>query len=92
MAVTVHLSGHLKAFADGKVELLIPGEHETVAEALTSLWNIHPALRERILTENGEIRQHVNIFAGSVDIKRANGLRTKTRGNDIYVFNAVSGG
>ena len=92
MPLTFRLSGHLKAFTGGKVELLVPGEHETLAEALTLLWKMHPALRDRILTETGEIRQHVNIFAGSVDIKRSNGLQTKPRGNDIYIFNAVSGG
>lgn len=92
MPVTFHLSGQLKAFTDGEVELLIQGEHETVEDALDSLWKTYPALRDRILNEAGEIRQHVNIFAGNLDIKRSKGLQTKPRGNDIYVFNAVSGG
>ena len=92
MSVTVHLSGHLKPYSDGAVELDLPGEFSTVGDALASLWQRHPALRDRVLNEQGEIRQHVNIFAGSDDVKRLNGLATKLSTNELHIFNAVSGG
>lgn len=92
MAVTIHLSGHLKPFAGGEVEVSLPGEFSTVEDALNSLWKSHAALRDRVLTETGEIRRHVNIFAGTVDIKRLDGLSTDLRSNEIHIFNAVSGG
>jgi molybdopterin synthase sulfur carrier subunit len=92
MSVTVHLSGHLKPLANGNVEVSVPGEFETVGEALGALWNEHAALRDRVLTEQGEIRQHVNIFAGEHDVKRLGGLATKLRSSEIHIFNAVSGG
>ena len=50
------------------------------------------ALRDRVLNEQGEIRQHVNIFVGSDDVKRLKGLKTPMRGGEIHIFNAVSGG
>lgn len=92
MSITVHLSGHLKPFSGGEVEVVLDGEFATVNDALTTLWERHAALRDRVLTETGEIRPHVNIFVGNVDIRRSNGLQTRPRENDIYVFNAVSGG
>lgn len=93
MALTVHLSGHLKTFSNGELEVPIDGDFANVGEALDSLWKIHPALRDRVLNEQGEIRTHVNIFAGSDDVKRLKGLQTGIDpGSDIHIFNAVSGG
>ena len=92
MAVIVHLSGHLKPFADGEVEVRLSGGFATVADALDSLWCEHAALRERVLNEQGEIRQHVNVFADGEDVKRGRGLATKLRAGEIHIFNAVSGG
>lgn len=92
MSVTVHLSGHLKPFTGGEVEVNLSGEFSKVGDALDSLWNQHIALRDRILNEQGEIRQHVNIFVGSDDVKRLKGLQTKLDSNELYIFNAVSGG
>jgi molybdopterin synthase sulfur carrier subunit len=92
MSVTVHLSGHLKAFSNGELEIDLPGEYQTVGDVLHSLWQRHGALHDRVLTEQGEIRQHVNIFVGSSDVKRLSGLDTAIGGKEIHIFNAVSGG
>lgn len=92
MAVTIHLSGYLKPFSDGETEVHLDGEFDAVSEALDSLWKRHAALRDRVLTETGEIRRHVNIFVGSDDVKRIDGLATAINDNDLFIFNAVSGG
>lgn len=90
--VTVHLSGHLKPFSNGEGEVSLSGEFATVGEVLDSLWQQHIALRDRVLNEQGEIRQHVNIFVGGDDVKRLKGLATKISSTDLHIFNAVSGG
>lgn len=92
MAVTVHLSGYLKPFSDGETEVVLDEDVSTVADVLDSLWKRHRALRDRVLTETGDIRQHVNIFVGSDDVKRSKGLKTPVKGSEIHIFNAVSGG
>ena len=92
MSITVHLSGHLKPFSGGEVEVVLGGDYATVSDVLDSLWQRHKALRDRVLNEQGEIRQHVNIFVGSDDVKRLKGLQTLIRTNEIHIFNAVSGG
>jgi len=92
MSVKVHLSGHLKPFTGGEVEVNLPGDFATVGDALDSLWKQHISLRDRVLNEQGEIRQHVNIFVGSDDVKRQKGLQTKMTSDEVHIFNAVSGG
>lgn len=92
MSLTVFLSGHLKTFSNGALEVSLDRDFATVGEALDSLWARHPALRDRVLNEQGEIRQHVNIFVGSDDVKRKKGLETKVDSGEIHIFNAVSGG
>ncbi len=93
MAVIIYLSGHLKSYAGGKTEIALDAEFADVRNALDSLWQRHPALRDRILNEQGEIRQHVNIFYDGRDIRRMNGLETEIAEDaEIHIFNAVSGG
>ena len=92
MAVIVYLSGHLKSYTGGETQTQLEADFATVGETLDSLWKVYPALRDRILTEQGEIRQHVNIFVGSDDVKRLKGLNTEIKSNELHIFNAVSGG
>jgi molybdopterin synthase sulfur carrier subunit len=92
MSITVYLSGHLKTFTGGETEVALDAECSSVADALNSLWKQHPALRDRILNEQGDIRQHVNVFLGSEDVKRLDGLKTELSDDAIHIFNAVSGG
>jgi sulfur-carrier protein len=92
MSVKVFLSGHLKSFSDGQLEVPLDGNFATVLDALESLWKVHPALRDRILNEQGEIRRHVNIFVGSDDVKHLKGLATRLKSDELHIFNAVSGG
>jgi sulfur-carrier protein len=92
MAITIYLSGHLKSFTGGQTEVALDSGFNSIGDALESLWKHHPALRDRILNEQGEIRQHVNVFLGSEDVKRLDGLKTAIDTNEIHIFNAVSGG
>lgn len=92
MSVVVYLSGHLKNYTGGETEIALGADFSDVEKALDLLWQRHPALRDRILTEQGNIREHVNIFVGTEDVKRQKGLRTAVKTNEIHIFNAVSGG
>jgi len=92
MSLTVYLSGHLKNFTGGDTEIALEKDFDSIADALNTLWKLHPALRDRVLNEQGEIRQHVNVFLGSDDVKRLDGLKTAINSNEIHIFNAVSGG
>jgi molybdopterin converting factor small subunit len=93
MAVTFRIPNYLAVFAAGQSLIAVDGPSATVSEALDSLWRIHPALRDRILDEQGEVRQHVNIFVGEEAIRFADELATKVSdGVEIMIVPAVSGG
>jgi sulfur-carrier protein len=60
---------------------------------LADLWRQYPALRDRVVDEQSEVRQHVNIFVGEDAIRHASGLDTPVSQNDeIMIVPAVSGG
>ncbi len=65
----------------------------TVGEVLTDLWKVCPGLRDRVVTEQGEVRQHLNIFVGEENIRDRNGLATAVMdGCEVTIVPSVSGG
>lgn len=73
--------------------LALEGSPTTVSEALKILWELHPGLRDRIVDEQGAVRQHINIFVGDEAIRFADGLGTKVPADtEILIVPAVSGG
>ena len=93
MGHKIYLSGHLKTFSSGLTEITVANDCGTVGDVLSSLWSQHLSLRDRILTEQGQIRPHVNIYYQGEDIRRQHGLLTHVEpGSELHIFNAVSGG
>jgi sulfur-carrier protein len=57
------------------------------------LWSEYPGLRDRIVTERGELRPHVNVFVDGDSIRYADGFATPVReGSEIVIMPALSGG
>lgn len=93
MAISFRIPSYLASLTGGQTSIAISNSPATVDEALDSLWKAHPALRDRIVDEQGEVRQHVNIFVGEEAIRFADGLATKIPSNtEIMIVPAVSGG
>jgi sulfur-carrier protein len=93
MSIRFIIPGPLREFAGGKQDLVFDIHVTTVGEALHVLWNTYPGLKDRVLTEQGEVRKHINIFAGDENIKYTGGFETPMKdGSDIYIIPAVSGG
>jgi len=91
--VTVLIPAPLRPLAGGADEVKIERSVTTVAQALDALWRIHPGLRLRIVTEQGDVRPHVNVFVGSDSIRDSGGLETPiAHGAQIAIIAAVSGG
>jgi len=68
-------------------------EVNTVAEALDSLDEKHPGIKNYILDEHGHLRKHVNIFIGSDLIKDQENLTDQLLEHDqLYIMQALSGG
>ncbi len=93
MAVTITLPGLLQEMAEGRRSLVLEGAPATVADAMAELHDTWPAVYERIMTEEREVRPHVNLFVDEAEIRLTGGLSTPVLdGSEIFVLPAVSGG
>jgi len=93
MALTFVISGPLRELAGNQSELRLGGPASSVADALSLLWSAHPSFRDRVITELGEVRPHLNIFVDGESIRDTGGFATPVReGSEIVILPALSGG
>ena len=93
MPIAVVLPRALYPYARGSSTLVVDDACTSVAEALSAIGRQWPGVLDRVMTEQGEVREHVNIFVGEDSIRFANGLATKVDdGDTIMIVAAVSGG
>jgi sulfur-carrier protein len=93
MSVTFHIPGPLRSYADGRSQVEVEASAATLSDALHALWVVCPGLRDRVVTEQGQIREHINIFVGKEDIRYSGGLATSVQpGTQISIVPAFSGG
>ena len=96
--VAVRIPAVLAPLAGGHTEvaLAVPGSDGgavPLARILDALWAVHPGVRDRVLTEQGAIRPHVNVFVGPESVRFSGGLTTPvTDGTEVAILPAVSGG
>jgi molybdopterin converting factor small subunit len=93
MPVTFMIPGPLRPLAGGRALVRVAAAHRPLSEALAVLWRECPAVRDRVLTEQGEVRPHINIFVDGESARDLDGLATPVReGAEIFILPAVSGG
>jgi molybdopterin converting factor small subunit len=93
VAVIFHIPGPLREFTGGRGKVEIERSPATLAEALSALYAAYPGVRDRIATEQGQIREHINVFIGAEDIRYTGGLMSRiSSGVEISIVPAVSGG
>jgi molybdopterin converting factor small subunit len=91
--VTFNVTGFLTDFTGGQSQIVIDSPAATVGEALNGLWQRHVGLRDRVLNEQGQLRQHVNIFLNDDNVRRRELLETALPDNcEITILPSVSGG
>jgi sulfur-carrier protein len=91
--LTFHIPGTLRAFSGGRTELQVDASPRTLREALELLWAAYPGLRDRVLTEEGQIREHINVFVGHESVRHTGGLATPVSpAAEISIIPAISGG
>ena len=93
MPVEFTIPGPLRPFAGNRGRVALDDSASTVAEALEALWSLHPGLKDRVLTEEGHIRPHVNVFVDADNVRDLEGLATPLPAScEIAILPAVSGG
>jgi molybdopterin synthase sulfur carrier subunit len=65
----------------------------TLLDALEALFAACPGIRDRVLTERGDIREHVNVFIGKNEARSTGGLAASVSdGMEVSIIPAISGG
>ncbi len=91
--ITFQIAGYLTEFTGGRAEITVDRASATVGDALEQLWSAHVGLRDRVLTEQGHVRPHVNVFVNSEVVNRDQVLQNAISGDtEICIMPAVSGG
>ena len=87
-----------KLFADlaeiaGERSVSVDVEGGTVEDALDALFEVHPGLRERVLSSDGSVRGHLNVLRNGTDVATEEGLSSPVEAADeLALFPPVSGG
>jgi molybdopterin converting factor small subunit len=89
--VTLHVPGPLRTYCAGAA--LIPISAHTVREALEELERRQAALYRNVCDETGKVRQHLNVFVNSDNVRDLDGVDTRLAPGDVLtILPAVSGG
>ncbi|HET7152258.1 MAG TPA: MoaD/ThiS family protein [Candidatus Kapabacteria bacterium] len=84
----VYLSTHLRGYAHERSQIEANGA--TLAEALADMERQFPGIRQHIINEQDEIRQHMKIFINQDQEKNLNS--SLKPGDAIHIIGALSGG
>jgi sulfur-carrier protein len=88
---TVKIPSVLRVNVGGAKELEVAGD--SVGAVLDALVERHPALREQLLTEDGELNRFVNVYVNGQDVRYLQGLETQVEDRDeVRILPAMAGG
>ena len=74
-------------------ERAIEVEGATVGDAVQALVGQHPALKEQLLTADGDLHRFVNVYVNGRDVRYLDGLATPIAERDeIRLLPAIAGG
>ncbi len=91
MSVAVRIPTVLRPAAGGAST--VEAEGGSVGEVFADLVRRHPELRQQILTPEGELHRHLNVFLNDDDIRYLGRLDAKVSDEDtLTLMPAVAGG
>ena len=85
------IPGPLRRLSDGAVTVDV--EAHDLESAIEALDARYPGFRDRLLDENGDLRQFLNVYLNDEDVRLGSGLKAKVEtGDEISIVPAVAGG
>jgi len=88
---TVHIPTPLRSATGGDATVDVDGT--TVHDVLHALVDRYPDLKDNLYTEDGSLRQFVNLYAGDDDIRYRDGVDTELAdGEDLSIVPSIAGG
>jgi adenylyltransferase/sulfurtransferase len=81
----------LRTFTERNAEVEVKGG--TAGDAINALANAYPALKTHLFTEDGQLRDFINLFVGGANINSLQGLNTPIADNgELMIVPAIAGG
>lgn len=91
MSVKVRIPAPLRRLTKGIT--LVDVEAASITQCLEALEASYPGIKERLLDEDGEIQQFVNIYVNGEDVRFLKDLATPLRtGDEVSIVPAIAGG
>jgi molybdopterin synthase sulfur carrier subunit len=91
MAVTVRVPTPLQKLTNGNSEVSATGSN--VKDALADLEKNYPGLRERLYSDDGELRRFINIYINEEDIRFLDSENSALKDGDVIsIIPAIAGG
>jgi len=91
MSITVRIPTPLRKHTDGDETVEVEGT--TAGQVLQNLAEAHPGLRDKLFTDDGDVRRFVNVFANDRDIRFQDELATEVEdGDQVSIVPAIAGG
>jgi adenylyltransferase/sulfurtransferase len=88
---TLKIPTPLRPYAGGQEEIDVPSG--TIGDALTSLTEQHPDLKQHIFNEEGQLRPFVNLYLNQDDVRYLDGLATPVAEKDLLrIIPSIAGG
>jgi molybdopterin synthase sulfur carrier subunit len=88
---TVKFPAVLRANVGGAREVEADGE--TIGEVLDALVSTYPALKDQLLTDDGELNRFVNVYLNGQDVRYLDGRGTAVDDRDeVRLLPAMAGG
>ena len=93
MPITVEIPGPLRIHSNGSATVILGGHCDSVRDVLGELESQCPGVVDRVLTEQGDVREHVNLFVDGENTRYTMGLDTPVNDSDtVTILAAISGG
>tara|TARA_B100000686_G_C16770336_1_gene964674 strand:- start:674 stop:955 length:282 start_codon:yes stop_codon:yes gene_type:complete len=91
MAVSVRIPTPLRRVTDGKDRLEV--DATTIGGGIDQMEQEFPGIKERLVDEQGELKEFVNVYTNGEDIRFLDGLDTQLKdGDEVSIVPAVAGG
>ncbi|MCH8090450.1 MAG: MoaD/ThiS family protein [Chloroflexi bacterium] len=91
MSVSLKIPTPLRRMTNGESTVDVDGTN--LIECIDSLDAQYPGIKERLVSDNGELHRFVNIYVNGEDIRFIDGIKTPIKtGDEVSIVPAVAGG
>ena len=91
MSISLKIPTPLRRMTNGESTVDVDGTN--LIECIDSLDAQYPGIKERLVSDNGELHRFVNIYVNGEDIRFIDGIKTPIKtGDEVSIVPAVAGG